>query len=178
MGAIDFSVSTGIVIGLQAAALLPVALAVLSRLPPLRQRNALQFLLSTAAASIAGLALLVAEGCPRGALACRHAVDAVMVFVTAALLMLEIWALLSRGYTLGLMLTLLERGALTDAELARAYRGGEGLEWIMRHRLGGLQAAGMVTARDGRVALTPVRGVAVAAAYRACRVALGLRKTG
>src|SRR5260370_12756845 len=61
-----------------------------------------------------------------------------MILASALIVYLEIWALLSRGYTLGLLLTLF-RGEhpMSDAQLAASYRQGEGVGWIMRHRLGG-----------------------------------------
>src|SRR5260370_15775395 len=76
-----------------------------------------------------------------------------MILASALIIYLEIWALLSRGYTLGLLLTLF-RGEhpMSDAQLAASYRQGEGVGWIMRHRLGGHLSAGLVRPRgDGSV---------------------------
>jgi len=92
---------------------------------------------------------------------------------------LEVWGLLSRGYTIGVLLTLLNADhPLTETEISSQYRGGEGLDWVMRHRLGGLIAAGLVEQQGDRVALTCIRGRAVARLYEVSITVLGLRRTG
>jgi hypothetical protein len=102
-----------------------------------------------------------------------------MTLVSMTLAYLEVWGLLSRGYTLGVLLTLYKAQApLTESQIAAAYRGGDGLTWIMSHRLGGLTAARLVAVRDGAVQLTPLLGRIVAHSYRAAITVLGLRRTG
>src|SRR6266481_5397706 len=142
IGHLDFTAGPAVVVALIAAALFPAVLAVLSRLPRLRARNALQFLASS-----------------------------VIVY-------LEIWALLSRGYTLGLLLTLF-RGEqpMSDAQLAASYRQGEGVGWIMRHRLGGLLSAGLVRRQGDGIVLTGT-GAIIGILYRAAVAALALKITG
>ncbi len=86
---------------------------------------------------------------------------------------------MTRGYTLGILLTLLnEDRPLGADEIFTAYRGGEGLGWIMRHRLGGLGAAGLLRKDGNQLILTPGRGMLVVRLYRVCIATLGLRKTG
>ena len=111
----------------------------------------------------------------------RHVPDlvvALMILGGASLFYLEAWALLSRGYTLGLLLTL-HRAThpLRDSELAALYRGGAGLSWIMRHRLAGLISAGLVSIEGGQVVLSRT-GMFVATVGKYSIVVLGLRKTG
>ena len=97
----------------------------------------------------------------------------------ALLFYLEVWSLLSRGYTLGLLLTLYRAGgSLDDDELARRYRGGEGLSWIMRHRLAALVQSGLVQQEDGVIRLTPALGVSVVWLYKVSTAMLGLRPKG
>lgn len=101
------------------------------------------------------------------------------VLASALILFLQIWGLLTRGYTLGILLTLLDgRGPLTADQVATGYRGGEGLDWIMRHRLAGLASAGLVDLDGDAIRLSPRLGVGIAIAYRACVVLFGLRRTG
>jgi hypothetical protein len=101
-----------------------------------------------------------------------------MILAAAVLVYLEAWALLSRGYTLGLLLTLFHRnGPMTDAELAASYRQGEGLGWIMRHRLGALLSVRLVRQKDNIVVLS-LTGLVVARLYRAAIRFLGLKVTG
>jgi hypothetical protein len=49
--------------------------------------------------------------------------------------------------------------------------------WIMRHRLGGLLAAGLVRRQGDRVVLTGV-GALIGILYRAAVATLGLKVTG
>src|SRR5260370_8203004 len=90
-----------------------------------------------------------------------------MILASALIIYLEIWALLSRGYTLGLLLTLF-RGEhpMSDAQLAASYRQGEGVGWIMRHRLGGLLSPGLVRRPGGGIVL-PGTGAIIGILYRA-----------
>jgi hypothetical protein len=101
-----------------------------------------------------------------------------LIWTSFMLLYLEVWALLSRGYTLAMLLVLLKSATpLSTAEIARDYRGGAGLGWIMKHRAGGLEAAGLITKQSGDIALTPL-GALVARGYAAARSVLGLRSSG
>lgn len=154
----------------------PAYLLILTRVPGLKGRNALQFSLSNLVAF--GLwigSLMVFDG---AATAMDIAVGG-MILVCGGLAYLEAWALLSRGYTLGLLLTLLHaEKPLSDKELSRRYRGGDGLAWIMHHRVGGLVGAGLVRREGERLTLAPMRGVLIASMYKLCIAVLGLRRTG
>jgi hypothetical protein len=66
---------------------------------------------------------------------------------------------------------------MTDAELAANYRQGEGVGWIMRHRLGGLMSARLVRRQGDRIVLTPA-GAIIGILYRAAIAVLGLKVTG
>ncbi len=101
-----------------------------------------------------------------------------MILAGALLVYLEAWALLSRGYTLGLLLTLFRgAGPMTDAALAASYRQGQGLGWIMRHRLGGLISTRLVR-RQGDLIVLTLPGAIIALLYRAAIAVLGLKVTG
>jgi hypothetical protein len=67
--------------------------------------------------------------------------------------------------------------AMTDAQLAASYRGGQGVGWIMRHRLGGLMSTGLVRRQGDRIVLTST-GAIIAMLYRAAIAVLGLKVTG
>ena len=143
IGHLDFGAGAAVLISLLAAVLFPVVLAVLSRLPGLRDRNALQFFASSVVVVGFWAVALHAHGGPAATGA--ELVTSFMILAGAFLVYLEAWALLSRGYTLGLLLTLFRgKCPMTDAELATGYRQGQGLGWIMRHRLGGLLSARLV----------------------------------
>jgi hypothetical protein len=178
MVSLEFTMPGAVTAALAASVGLPLCLLLIARLPPLAGRNAVQFLVSvtiTVAAWAAAL-LLVPAARPAGAV--EIAIGA-MLIGSAALVYLEIWSLLSRGYTLALIVAIHQSGGpLTAAELARRYRGGEGLEWIMRHRLVALEAAGLVQRTGDQLVLTPRLGRAAAWSYRIAIALLGLRATG
>lgn len=177
MAMIDFSMSRLTLIALACGLAMPCWLFVVARLPGLAGRNAPQFL--------AAFVLMILSWGAGGWLVTGGAFpDIFEVFMslcilgTASLFYLEVWALLSRGYTLGLLLTLFQSTKpLTENELAGAYRGGDGLDWIMEHRLSGLAAANLVTIGNGVITLTP-SGALIAYLYRISIAVLGLRKTG
>jgi hypothetical protein len=171
----DFSVSSPILYALAALALQPIFLLALTRYKAVSGRNAAQFGLSFATVILVWSGLMAVS---------RQATNeelaaGLMVVAAGELFYLEIWALMSRGYTLGILTTLLLAGRpLEDAEVAARYRGGDGLSWIMEHRLRGLIAAGLVTKRGNVLVLSPLLGVATARLYRLTVRVLGLRRTG
>lgn len=176
IGHLDFAAGAGVLSSLLAAMLLPAVLAVLSRLLALRGRNALQFLASSViVVALWAIALRIAGG---PALTAPELATSIMILAGALLVYLEAWALLSRGYTLGLLLTLFRgAGPMTDAALAASYRQGQGLGWIMRHRLCGLISTRLVR-RQGDLVVLTLPGAIVAILYRTAIAVLGLKVTG
>jgi hypothetical protein len=176
IGTMDFTASAAVLSALLAALLFPAVLAGLARVPALRDRNALQFLVSSIIVIGAWMiALLVPSG---SGLTAADVATAGMILAGALLIYLEAWALLSRGYTLSLLLTLFHADhPMTDAELAARYRRGQGLGWIMRHRLGGLLSARLVRRRGDLIVLTTI-GAVIGRLYRAAIATLGLKVTG
>jgi hypothetical protein len=173
---LDFTAGAAVVSALVAAALFPAVLALLSRLARLRARNALQFL-ATSVIVVALWAIALRVPGSRASSAAELATS-FMILASALIIYLEIWALLSRGYTLGLLLTLFRgKQPMSDAQLAASYRQGEGVGWIMRHRLGGLLSARLVRRQGDRVVLTGA-GALIGILYRAAVATLGLRVTG
>jgi len=178
MLSLEFTIAGAVIAALVVSTALPLCLLVVARLPLLAGRNAVQFLVSVLIAIVAwaGVLLLVPAARPTDAV--EVAIGA-MLIGSAVLVYLEIWGLLSRGYTLSLIVTIHRAGSPLPAdELARRYRGGEGLEWIMRHRMAGLEAAGLVQRTGDQLVLTSRLGRAAAWSYRAAIALLGLRMTG
>lgn len=178
MGPLDFSLPPVSLYALVAGGGLPVYLLAATRLPFTTGRNALQFLLSCLVMAVLWLcALFLWPGADT--LYFGEIIVALIILAGASLFYLELWSLLSRGYTLGLLLTLLKADRpLAEDELARLYRGGEGLVWIMRHRLSGLVRAGLVKHQEDTLTLTVFPGVLVAWLYKISIATLGLRCTG
>src|SRR5262249_40177654 len=141
-----------------------------------RARNALQFL----ATSVIVVALWVIALC-FSALRASSAAElatSFMILASALIIYLEIWALLSRGYTLGLLLTLFRgKAPMSDAQLAASYRQGEGVGWIMRHRLGGLPSPRAGRPAGAFAALTGARAP-LGVLSPAPVATLGLKVTG
>lgn len=177
MGAIDFSIPPALAAAAIVTALFPLILAATQASSRLGERHAARFTASALLCLGAWLllALILSRGSP-------SAVDVVtgFCFLSGALIFyLQVWSLMTRGYTLAILLTLQKAGRpLTDDEIFAAYRGGDGLGWIMRHRLGGLIGAGLVTHEGDRLRLQDGRGVQVVRLYRLAIAVLGLRRTG
>ena len=176
-GHLSFSLSASVGAAIVLGALQPVFLWLLTLVPGLRTQNALQFLLSSIAIFFAFGLYNIAY--PSAGTWTDLAVG-LMILVCGNLLYLEIWALLSRGYTIGLLLTLLKSdpAGLTQDELASRYRDGDGIDWIMRHRLSGLISAGLVAREGDTLRLTDFPGLPVVQLYRIAIKVLGLRRTG
>jgi hypothetical protein len=174
-----FAIPPALIFPAVLALVFPVTLFLTTRLPRLKGKNALQFLL--AALIQAGLWLCGSLFMPEPLSSSNPAdwIPGALTIGSALLLWLEAWALLSRGYTLSMLLVLLRAAKpLAIEELARRYRNGVGLGWIMQHRLGGLRAAKLVRKEGEEVVLTPRRGFMVAAAYQVAITVFGLRRTG
>ena len=178
MGHLDFEMPNALLAALVTGALQPLYLFAITRLPIIADRNAIQFSLSCGATLLLWvLAILLIPDLRDSNLS--ELVLGLMALGGGMLVYLEAWGLMSRGYTLGILLTLHNaRRPLSEAEISRLYRGGEGLEWIMRHRVGGLIAAGVVERRYDDLVLTPRRGRAAARLYKLSISALGMRRTG
>jgi hypothetical protein len=176
-GQLDISMPPALLIALSIGILQPLYLFALTRISGLRDHNALQFLLSVAIMVALWVGAVLSVSSLRSTSFADIALS-LMVLGSGMLFYLEIWGLLSRGYTLGILLTLLKAGCpLNEKEISSGYRGGEGLDWIMRHRLAGLIAAGLVEHQGDQVLLTPVRGLVIARLYQAGIIAVGLHKT-
>jgi hypothetical protein len=173
---IDFTMSAPVAHAVGAAALQPLCLLLVTRWRPISGRNALQFVLSFV---MTVLLWCLWQAFSPAIAAGGEIAAAVMVLAAAGLLYLEIWGLMSRGYTLSMLLTLLDAGKpLDEAGIARSYRGGDGLSWIMRHRVDALVAAGILVRRGDLIVLTAFPGGALAFTYRVFVRLLGLRRTG
>lgn len=155
----------------------PILLFVFAKLPGLRRKNALQFFVTSLFVVLVWLIYFTLVGHQYGS--AEDILISLMLIMGGLLLYLEIWALLSRGYTLQLLLTLYEADVpLQPEELAANYRQGDGLEWIFHHRLTGLRAAKLITYENGFVGITKPLGMLVAGVYRFLVRFLGLKVTG
>lgn len=177
LGSLDFSMPPAVAVALVNALLFPAWLAGTARLRAMADRHARRFLVS-AVFMVLTSALSMWALAPAG-LTPMDAVVGLCVTLGALLFYLEVWALMTRGYTLGILLTLLKTGRpLTAQEIFDGYRDGDGLGWIMSHRLGGLCASGFIARSGDRLTLAAGRGVFIARLHRLCVIVLGLKRTG
>ena len=173
-GFADLSVPHAILVAMAHVLLFPVYLRASSFIKLLADRHASRFLLAALASGAGWAANALLTG-----LAGTDLAGGFCVVAGGILFYLQVWGLLTRGYTLGILLTLLRiNRPMTAEEVASGYRGGSGLQWIMHHRLSGLTGAGMLRREGDTLVLGSMRGVAVARVYRACVLVLGLRRTG
>ncbi len=173
---LDFSLPAPMLSALLLSGALPIFLAVVARVPRLAGRNALQFFIATLLMIATFLGVVVARMRLEPVSAAALIVS-LMAICAVTLFYLEVWSLMSRGYTLGLVLTLYRaEGALTEEALAQRYRGGEGLAWIMRHRIAAMIHTGLVRHDADVVTLTVRRGLPVVWLYRTSVSILGLRQ--
>ncbi len=175
---LEFAIPAAVLTALVVCLLQPVYLLGLSRVRALADHHAFQFLvgaLATFATWIAAIALVPALR-PSGV---AETAVSLMALGGTLVVYLQIWGFMTRGYTLGILLTLYSAGRpLTASEIRGAYRGGDGIDWIMRHRLGAMIAAGVIERRGDHVALTSGRGSLAARLYLFSVRALGLKRTG
>ncbi len=178
LGQIDFNMPPSLLAALALAASQPAWLFAAARLPGMSGRNTLQFMLSAASVIVFwSIAVTFAPAIRPFNLA--ELLVCLMIFGGATLAYLQIWALLTTGYTIAILLALLKSTRpLTEDEISNAYRSGYGLQWVMHRRVGGLIKAGLVKRDDDCLALTPGTGLAIAYVYRVSVAILGLKRTG
>jgi hypothetical protein len=163
---IDFVPSVPVALALGSCALLPLALLVLSHWPLKVTALGRRFALAALAMWTAWIA---------GMIACvPDVVDAVtgcLLLATATLAGFTLWTLIAWGFTLSMLLTLHRAGQpLKTDEWVAAYTRGKRLDAFALDRLGVLFKLGLAEMRDGKVVMTPGRGLLFA------RVAVLLRK--
>jgi hypothetical protein len=177
MTGLNFSMSYPVQITFGTVLFFPASLLVTTRLPHLASRNAAQFLAALLITTTAwlGALILLTHGTPVDT---EDLCVGFFLYSGILLVYLEIWGLLSRGYTLGLLLTFYKTAKPLNAkEVADLYRGGEGLDWLIKHRFAGLISAKMIRREDDQVVLTH-RGRMIASLYKLSLWFFGLRHSG
>lgn len=174
LATIDMTVPDALWIALPNALAVPVLLLATRLIAPIAESHALRFLLTAVVALAVWAACMAAFGHTR----LDEIVLGLCLMLGTLLFYLEVWGLMTRGYSLGILLTLFKaQMPMTEQEIFARYRDGDGLNWIMQHRLGGLSAGGAVRRDGDRLALSPL-GVCIARVYGTCIAVLGLRQTG
>jgi hypothetical protein len=101
------------------------------------------------------------------------------LIASALIITLGIWGLLTRGYSVAVVVALARRGGRASlVELAHASSGGRGLRWLTEKRLRGLQSFGIVAVSERWVTVTPGMGGTALQAYRIFRRCFPLREYG
>lgn len=177
LGTIDFFPSLPEIVTLFVAVLFPFVLILLSRIRRFHHRNALQLCVTTVLVFLVWIGGFFFIGFQN--IYFSEMISSAMMFVVILLVYLEIWALLSRGYTWGILLTLAKSPLpLSEQEISRLYRVGQGLEWLVHHRFSSLFAARLIVKRGDSVSLTPLLGKTVTTVYKLFISLFSLEKTG
>ena len=94
------------------------------------------------------------------------------LIVSALVFILGFWGVLTRGYSVALIVALNRLGGRASVgELENAYSDGRGLRWLFDKRLGGLVGAHAVVIENGQVVITRGMGAFVlrcCAIFQAC----------
>lgn len=86
-------------------------------------------------------------------------ITGVALIVSALVFVLGFWGVLTRGYSVALLIALNRLGGrASTGELEKAYSAGRGLRWLAGKRLEGLVAARAVVIENGQVTITPSMG--------------------
>ena len=127
------------------------------------------------AVGISGGSLLVwrlVETAPGGVVSPTLRIGGVCLFLAACIAYIELWSLLSRGYSLRILIDLLERhGAANMERLKAEYGDGAGIRGIVAKRLQTLGRLRLVYLHDRDVGpLTPLGRIFAAMGWRMRRV--------
>ena len=168
---------TSILITLILCILFPIFLFFIARFKIYQGKNASQFFICMLVTMLIWLSSLMAVT-QLFSLSMELILTNIFIMICALLVYLEIWGLLSRGYTLSLLLTFYKaKKPLNIEELGNSYRSGYGLKWLIEHRFAGLEAAGMLRTNGDKVTLT-YKGVIIVFVYQLFIRIFGLKVTG
>jgi signal transduction histidine kinase len=177
LSAINFSLSPAEMVSLFTIPLFLIVLSVVARINAFQDRNAIQLFLTSLVIFLFWASMLFFIGFQDIFL--NEMISSFMMLVTILLIYLEIWALLSRGYTLGILLTLAKSTVpLNEREISRSYRAGQGLEWLVHHRFSSLFATNLIAKQGNKIYLTPFLGKFVVSIYKLFIFLFSLKKTG
>jgi len=157
-------------------ALLPVPLLIgLGKISIAKEASRRFLLACIATLAIYGIILALLVG---PTISIQQAVLGVGAIGVSPIVTLGLWGVLTRGYSLSLLLTLLElNGTGTRFDIERSYSGGRGLRWLMRKRLLSLERTHAITIRKDAVWLRS-EGKALLSIYRAGLKMFSLKQFG
>jgi len=101
------------------------------------------------------------------------------LIVSALVFVLGFWGVLTRGYSVALLIALSHLGGTARAdEIENAYSGGRGLRWLAEKRLSGLASARAIILAGDHVAVSRGTGAAILRAYSIFRKCFRLKEYG
>jgi hypothetical protein len=179
MSHLDFSMSVSVFWAFFSCFLFPLFLYASQFIRSIHDKHALRFVICTAISIVLWLLLAMVFNSKAKPIEFIDLVLGLAVICCSTILYLQVWGLLTRGYTLAILRTLLESNKpLNATEIGAAYRNFEGLDWIMKHRMQGLHASGMIIINGDNVRLTLQKGKLIACTYAISKRLLGLGRTG
>lgn len=172
---LEFEITAPLICAAIVVLMQPAVLAGLARISQVKNSNAAKFALSSVVTFLLWLIFVLATA---ETINVSEFLVGAMALITAEIFYLEVWALITGGYTLTLLLTLLNsEQPLNAAEIANRYHGGDNLSWILQHRLGKLIDTRLVR-RDRELVILTNKGTIIARLYEIAIAILGLRTSG
>jgi hypothetical protein len=167
---VDFIPTLPVALSLLACGCLPIVLLAVSHGPSRVAAPGRRFVLAIGIVWVAWLAAMLASS-PEWV----DLLSGMLLLATATLAGFTLWTLVAWGFTVSMLLALDRAGRpLSVEEWGLAYTRGKPLEAFTRDRLGVLFTLGLAEIRGADVAMTPVRGRALARIAVLLRVLFGL----
>ena len=69
--------------------------------------------------------------------------------------------MLCRGFSLRILVDIYTRGSMTFSQILSGYGGGQGMEWMLKKRIGSMQSVGLVEFEDQILQIKSPRGTIV-----------------
>ncbi len=90
-----------------------------------------------------------------------------LLLLSILIFILGLWGLLTRGYSVALLVTLYSLGGkATITELEKKYSGGRGLKWLTTKRLNGLSNAKMIKIEKCKITIRKPLGLLLIKIYK------------
>ena len=102
-----------------------------------------------------------------------------LLLLSILIFILGLWGLLTRGYTVALLVTLYSLGGKsTITELENTYSGGRGLKWLTTKRLNGLSNAKMIRIEKSQITIRKPLGLLIIKLYKTFQQVFQLKGYG
>ena len=105
-------------------------------------------------------------------------VSGLAFLISVCIFILGFWGLLTRGFSVAMLLSLEKNDGAETETLHSGYANGMGLHWFLEKRLAGMRAIGVVVESEGSVKITPILGILALQSYRLFKKLFKLQQYG